>query len=189
MNLSLVVLTPGQNQGKVIPVRTSPFLVGRSPQCHLRPASPVISQRHCALLIRGTQAFVCDLASTNGTFVNGGLIQGKVEELHHRDRLRVGSLTFEVRLGADTPLPPTRQTRSGAAIEDVAAQVLLAVPDGERAAPGRFDPASEGLPTGGTVLDPRPAAGAAGDKPRSKEGDTSEAAKALLQKYLRRERT
>jgi predicted component of type VI protein secretion system len=194
MNLSLVVLTPGQNQGKVIPVRTSPFLVGRSPQCHLRPASPAISQRHCALLLRGTQAFVSDLASTNGTFVNGGLIEGEVE-LHHQDRLRVGSLTFEVRLEAGTPvsqptpLPPTRQARSEAAIEDVAAQLLLALPDGERAAPGGFDSTSGGLPTGGTGPDPRPAGGAAGDKPRPKEGDTSEAAKALLQKYLRRERT
>ena len=194
MNLSLVVRTPGPNEGKVVPVRTSPFLVGRSPQCHLRPASPVISQRHCALLLRGAQAFVCDLGSANGTFVNDQVIHGEVE-LHHRDRLQVGPLAFEVRLGAATPVnrpapqSPTRGGQSGAAVEDAAAEVLLGLPDGERAAPGSINLDSAGVPTGGTVLEPRPAAGAAGDRPRPKEGDAKDAAKDLLQKYRRRGRT
>jgi pSer/pThr/pTyr-binding forkhead associated (FHA) protein len=194
MSLSLVVLTQGPNEGKVIPVRTSPFLVGRSPQCHLRPASPVISQRHCAMLLRGTQTFVCDLASANGTFVNDERIHGEVE-LHHRDRLRVGPLAFEVRLRVATPvsrpspLPPTQQGQGGASVEDVAAEVLLGLPDVERAAPGSISLDDEGVPTGGTVLDPRPAAGAAEDKGRSKEGDAKDAARAMLGKYLRRHRT
>jgi predicted component of type VI protein secretion system len=194
MNLSLVVLTPCQNERKVIPIRTSPFLVGRSPQCQLRPTSPLISQRHCALVLRGTQAFVADLDSTNGTFINDELIQGEVE-LHHLDRLQVGSLAFEVRLGAGTPvdrptpLPPTRRARNGASVEEVAAQLLLELPDGERAAPGSFNLDGEGIPPEGTVLDPRPAAKAVADKPRPRMGDATNAAKAMLKKYLRREHT
>ena len=70
MKLNLVVLTPGKTEGKAIPVTLSQFLIGRDPQCHLRPASAVISKRHCALLTRGEQVFLRDFDSTIGTFVN-----------------------------------------------------------------------------------------------------------------------
>jgi hypothetical protein len=49
MKLSLVVLTPGKMEGKSIPITLSQFLIGRDPQCHLRPASALVSKRHCAL--------------------------------------------------------------------------------------------------------------------------------------------
>src|ERR1700694_3137453 len=99
MRLSLVVLTPGKSQGKVVPVSRSEFVIGRDPQCHLRPASARISQRHCALLIRGDKAFVRDFGSTNGTFVNGRQIRGEMEVLHE-DRLKVGPLEFTLRIEA-----------------------------------------------------------------------------------------
>src|SRR5689334_13828507 len=57
MKLSLAVLTPGRWEGKVIPITLAKFLIGRDPDCHLRPASPAISKRHCALVVRGTRAF------------------------------------------------------------------------------------------------------------------------------------
>ena len=39
MKLSLVVLTAGKQEGKVLPIGLQQFLIGRDPQCHLRPAS------------------------------------------------------------------------------------------------------------------------------------------------------
>ncbi len=70
MKLRLVVVG-GVHDGKAIPITVPQFVIGRDPQCQLRPASPAISKRHCAVLVRGTQVFVRDFGSTNGTFVNG----------------------------------------------------------------------------------------------------------------------
>jgi anti-anti-sigma factor len=113
MKFSLLVLTPGSWQGKTVPINRSPFLIGRDPACQLRPLSTVVSMRHCALIMRDGRAFVKDLGSTNGTFVNDQRITPDLE-LHHGDWLRVGSLDFEVSLetttpvNRPTPLPPTK---------------------------------------------------------------------------------
>jgi predicted component of type VI protein secretion system len=113
MKLSLVVLTPGANQGKALEIKLSQFVVGRDPQCHLRPASPMISKRHCALLQRDGKAFVRDFDSTNGTFVNNAQIKGEVE-LHDGDQLKIGPLLFKVTIDSTTPVnrptppPPTK---------------------------------------------------------------------------------
>src|SRR6516225_4172946 len=79
MKLRLVVNSPGKGEGKVIPITLSQFLIGRDPQCHLRPASALISKRHCAVLVRGEQAFVRDFDSTNGTSVNDESVIGEKE--------------------------------------------------------------------------------------------------------------
>src|SRR5437773_8591583 len=91
MKLSLVVLTPGKMEGKSIPITLSQFLIGRDPQCQLRPASALISKRHCAVLIKADKAFVRDFDSTNGTAINEEPLKGE-REIRHGDRLRVGPL-------------------------------------------------------------------------------------------------
>src|SRR5438552_1412715 len=103
MKLSLVVLTPGKQEGKVLPIGLQQFLIGRDPQCHLRPASAAISKRHCALIQRDGKIFVRDFDSTNGTFVNEQPIKGE-DEVHHDDRLRVGPLLFIVQVEASAPV-------------------------------------------------------------------------------------
>src|SRR5262245_7004161 len=70
MKLSLVVMTAGKSQGQAIPVTLAQFVIGRDPQCNLRPASAVISKRHCALLVQDGRVAIRDFNSTNGTFVN-----------------------------------------------------------------------------------------------------------------------
>ena len=57
MKLSLVV-NEGVHKGKVIAIPHKQFLIGRDAQCHLRPASNMISKRHCALMIRGDKIFI-----------------------------------------------------------------------------------------------------------------------------------
>ena len=113
MKLSLVVQTPGHNQGKVLEIKLSPFVVGRDPQCHLRPASSRISKRHCAVLQRDNKVFVRDFESINGTFVNDEQVQGEVE-LHDGDRLRMGRLLFEVKVEVAAPVNRPVVTRNPA---------------------------------------------------------------------------
>jgi pSer/pThr/pTyr-binding forkhead associated (FHA) protein len=69
MKLSLVV-AEGVHKGKAIPVPVAEFVIGRDPDCQLRPSSPAISKRHCAVHVRADKVFVHDLGSTNATFVN-----------------------------------------------------------------------------------------------------------------------
>src|SRR5579872_7607940 len=114
MKLTLVVLAAGQQQGKLLNIPLPQFLIGRDPQCHLRPASALISKRHCALIQRDGKAFIRDFDSTNGTFLNEQPVKGEVE-LHHDDQLKVGPLLFAVKLEAGapaaagaTPPPPTK---------------------------------------------------------------------------------
>jgi pSer/pThr/pTyr-binding forkhead associated (FHA) protein len=70
MKVNLVVLSEGKANGQKIPITLSQFVIGRDAQCHLRPASAVISKRHCAVLVRDGQVYIRDFNSTNGTFVN-----------------------------------------------------------------------------------------------------------------------
>jgi hypothetical protein len=110
MKVNLVVLSQGNATGQVLPISLSQFLIGRDKQCNLRPVSPLISKRHCAILIKDNQVFVRDLDSTNGTLVNDNLITGEVE-VANGDVLQVGPLHFRIVLehttpvNAPTPLP------------------------------------------------------------------------------------
>src|SRR5262245_15328301 len=106
MKLSLLVLTSGKQAGKILEIKLPQFLIGRDPQCQLRPASPLISKRHCALIQREGKAFVRDFDSTNGTFLNEEQIQGEVE-LHHDDQLKIGPIQFTVQLDAEADSAPT----------------------------------------------------------------------------------
>ncbi|QEL19549.1 FHA domain-containing protein [Limnoglobus roseus] len=110
MKVSLVVAS-GVHQGKVIPVAAQQFIIGRDPQCQLRPASQAISKQHCAILIRDKAVYLKDYGSTNGTFVNEVQLEPNAELLVKTgDRVRVGPLDFTMQIvlprpSDSTPLP------------------------------------------------------------------------------------
>lgn len=211
MKLSLVVMTSGNAAGKAIAIPVSKFLIGREPGCHLRPASSLVSKRHCALISRESKVFVQDFDSTNGTLVNNVPVKGE-KELQNKDRLKIGPLLFEVRIEATTPVskptppPPTRKAEKPKADEEAAA-MLLSLDEGGPP-PGSEGLDSQGIPTGSTVFetgalptpppetnetvketteDKKPEEEKKPEKP--KMGDTSVAAQAILEKYLRRPRS
>jgi len=173
------------------------FLIGRDEKCQLRPASALVSKRHCLLAVRDNTFFVQDLGSTNGTFVNDKQITGEVQ-LSNGDRLNIGPLCFSVAIETDVPVPSDARSdpRSDAAPtnpEDSAADMLLAMQD---------TTPNENAATDSTIMDMPPPQ--AGDQPASESaaaakkrkeaakaaatGNTSTAAKAILDKYLRRPR-
>jgi predicted component of type VI protein secretion system len=177
MKLSLVVLTPGKQEGKVLEVKLTQFVIGRDQQCHLRPASPMISKRHCALLQRDGKAFLRDFGSTNGSFVNDEPVKGEVE-LKNEDRLKIGPLLFTVRLDAAAPVnrptpPPATRTVDKAAgnakpkqatgdktpppptkaqgDDDDIAAMLLSIGDEDNS--GAIPVGPDGVPEGSTQMD------------------------------------
>lgn len=192
MKLSLVV-NVGKSAGKVIPITVPQFVIGRDPECHLRPASAIISKKHCAIVVRDGKAYLKDYESTNGSFVNDERVVGE-RELRDADSLKIGPLDFQVRLeGAvpvdkQTPLPKNKAATGDD--EAIAAMLLSMQDDGD--AP-KVD-ALNAVPDGSTILDMPAVAlnGAAPDKAKKVEkqlGDTREAAEAILAKYSRRKRT
>lgn len=218
MKLNLVVMTSGNTAGKVLNIPVSKFLIGREPGCHLRPASSLVSKRHCAVLTRDSKVFIQDFNSTNGTLVNNVPVKGETE-LHDKDRLKIGPLMFEVRIEGLTPVskptpPPYSRKSTTKPTDEEAAALLLSLEEGGPA-PGSTNLDSEGIPTGSTVFEtgalatlppdappeppkeePVPAA-VKEEKPAEKKaeptkpkmGDTSVAAQAILEKYLKRPRT
>lgn len=110
MKVSLVVAS-GVHQGKPIPIAGAQFLIGRDPECQLRPASQAVSKKHCLIAIRNGRVLIKDFGSTNGTFLNDDPVTPEaVRELKNGDRLRVGPLDFtvqitDVKASDSTPLP------------------------------------------------------------------------------------
>jgi pSer/pThr/pTyr-binding forkhead associated (FHA) protein len=110
MKVSLVVAS-GAHQGKVIPVVGAQFVIGRDPQCHLRPASQAVSKQHCAIVIREGVVSLKDFGSTNGSVLNDTIVKGEERELKNNDSVKVGPLDFTIRIEESTvpvdgtPLP------------------------------------------------------------------------------------
>jgi pSer/pThr/pTyr-binding forkhead associated (FHA) protein len=167
----------------------------------LRPASPLISKRHCAVLTRGGKVLVRDFDSTNGTFLNGQRVKGE-KELQNQDVLKVGPLEFRVVLETIPPVSkPTPAPAPAASTDDDAAALLLSLQESSTTGSGTAEVDGDGIPTGSTVMDVlAPAAGdtpppedASGGAKRAEaaklaQGNTSSAAKAILEKYMRRPR-
>jgi pSer/pThr/pTyr-binding forkhead associated (FHA) protein len=96
MDVKLVVVG-GKHPGQEIAVPGPEFLVGRAPECKLRPNSDMVSRRHCMIKIADGKATVRDLGSRNGTLVNGQKIAAE-QELRTGDKVKIGPLEFEVHL-------------------------------------------------------------------------------------------
>ncbi|MFN3267021.1 MAG: FHA domain-containing protein [Deinococcales bacterium] len=64
--------------GREVPV-SQQMLVGRAQDCDLVLLDPSVSSRHALLEYSAGQLFVTDLGSTNGTFVAGQPVSGRVQ--------------------------------------------------------------------------------------------------------------
>ncbi len=71
-------------------VRTT---VGRGPRVDLAFADAEMSQQHAAIEFADGGFRLCDLGSTNGTYVNGALV--RVCELKNADRVQLGRFVFQ----------------------------------------------------------------------------------------------
>lgn len=106
MKLSLIVLNPGKTAGQVIPITLAQFVIGRDPQCQLRPNNALVSKRHCAILVRDGAVYIRDFDSTNGTILNDAPLKGEVA-IKNGDIMKVGPLEFRLAIeGARSTLAP-----------------------------------------------------------------------------------
>ena len=84
-------------------VYTKPFqlgdgqklVLGRGDDVDIQILDSGLSRQHCCIEKVGDDYFVCDLTSTNGTWVNGKQIERR--QLKPGDRIRIGAIEFEFR--------------------------------------------------------------------------------------------
>ena len=127
-------------------------VIGRAAACHIplrTVVDTVVSKRHAAIDFDDTgAAFVADLGSRNGTYLNGRQIQGRTP-LRAGDRIMLGwqGPLFEVRMlgasamedDAGAPYNPKREPpRTLAGIVAVAEEEARAAAGGSKARPTRF---------------------------------------------------
>ena len=167
MKVSLVVAA-GSHEGKIIPILGPQFLIGRDPQCHLRPASQAISKLHCAVLVRDGKVYVRDYGSTNGSVVNDALVQDAEVAIADGATLRVGPLDFRVKIEVSASNPDGTPLPGGSA-EAAALAAVKAAAGAALPTPARDTTPTPVRKTGsGTV--PQPAAKAPTKPPGSQPG-------------------
>ena len=156
MKISLMVLSAGSAAGKALPITVSQFIIGRDPECNLRPASAMISKRHCAVLVKNGRVFLRDFGSTNGTFVNENQVSGEIP-LNDGDLLKVGPLSFKVLIeGQPAPSKPTPppKPKNAEMSDDDAAAAFLSIDDADGSVSvGNAETAEDYVPGGSTIME------------------------------------
>jgi pSer/pThr/pTyr-binding forkhead associated (FHA) protein len=118
----------GRPNGSFLDFPEGEFVVGRGPECHVRPNSELVSRQHCLLNIDAQAIRVRDLGSTNGTLVNGKRLLGECT-LVDGDTVQLGPLVLQVVLTADEPvMPSTRETAEVASLDDTGVMPTVHIP-------------------------------------------------------------
>jgi pSer/pThr/pTyr-binding forkhead associated (FHA) protein len=92
--LRLKIVEPPSERGQVYEVADEVTL-GRSPGCGVSLQDTTVSQVHARLFRHGSQLWIEDLGSTNGTWVNRAKVAAPVA-LKRGDRVAVGGTVLEV---------------------------------------------------------------------------------------------
>jgi uncharacterized RDD family membrane protein YckC len=121
-------------EGRPVELAEGETTVGRSRSCALALKDPAISRSHARLALRHGRVTVVDLASSNGTFLNGSRLQAEAQVLDG-DRLVLGETEIQLRIRspAEAPreaaaadpagVPPPVRSRSGGAAKETPAPV------------------------------------------------------------------
>ncbi|HLX68551.1 MAG TPA: FHA domain-containing protein, partial [Verrucomicrobiae bacterium] len=104
----LVVLSAGLN-GRSHELNVDKTTIGRVDDNTFQIADPSVSSHHCEVLLRGTDVFVRDLNSTNGTFINGEKVSESV--LKTGQTLRLGQIEMQL-LAEGQPMPTATATQA-----------------------------------------------------------------------------
>ena len=79
----------GNESGRRIVISDAPVVIGRSRESSLYVPHDTVSRRHCVVWRDDAGFHVCDLGSTNGTRVNGAMVQEAA--VQEDERIRSGA--------------------------------------------------------------------------------------------------
>ncbi|MBR1871437.1 MAG: FHA domain-containing protein [Kiritimatiellae bacterium] len=102
--LPKLFVTQGPLAGKTFDVPESGLRLGRSGSCEISIPDPALSRQNSMFEVREGSLWVTDLASANGTFVNG--VQLGADRVLLKDGDLVVAGDSELRVGGEPPPPP-----------------------------------------------------------------------------------
>jgi pSer/pThr/pTyr-binding forkhead associated (FHA) protein len=89
-----IVAVGGKLRGQEFILKDGENIIGRSPDVDFPLAVEGVSKRHMSITVNGDTAFVEDLGSSNGTFVNGKLT--KKMTVKNQDKIALPNVIFQV---------------------------------------------------------------------------------------------
>ncbi len=120
MKNRLVLLQDGQ--ARTFDLGDVEVFIGRLPECEIQLVSNMVSRKHARVFREGSDYFIEDLGSGNGTFVNGQKILQK-QKLRSNDRLKFGPVL--VRFESDEQSSPGGSSGSLPAQSEAVASVQI----------------------------------------------------------------
>lgn len=114
-----LIITGGELSGRRYKLTDGSLRLGRSSSNDINILDEELSRNHCLFEAYGDSGIrITDLASANGTYLNGELIGSDPEELKAGDEIRVGNTTIIV-VNADDSLPENIDLGLGDAAENL----------------------------------------------------------------------
>lgn len=89
-----LVAIGGKIRGKEIILNEGENIIGRSQQVDHPLGVEGVSKKHMSITVSGDAAYVQDLGSSNGTFVNGKLVKKKT--VKNKDKIAIPNVIFQV---------------------------------------------------------------------------------------------
>ncbi|GEM_PF-1920766 len=86
-----------EDERVVILEQDRPVFIGREPASDVQLPSPVVSRQHAVIILKNHVCGIKDLASSNGTFINGIRIS-KSKRLRDGDKIQIADFIIEYRL-------------------------------------------------------------------------------------------
>lgn len=131
-----ILVTAGPLQGRRFAVKAGGLRLGRSSTCEIALADPALSRNHCLFEVRDGELWATDLASANGTLVNGVALGTDSQRLAAGDVVEVGASRLVLvdvdalppsALNAETPPAALPRARLNAAPPPAASALLKGV--------------------------------------------------------------
>lgn len=87
----LMIVTSGEDgkSYRKYPLFEEQYVIGKDKDCDIVFSHPAVSHKHARIFKKNGKAYVEDLNSTNGVFVNGMVIHG-TKEIHEKDIIQIG---------------------------------------------------------------------------------------------------
>ena len=89
-----MIVIYGDDIGRRVPLTTPTVIIGRSSKCDVQVDQESVSRNHARIAHDGKRHIICDLGSTNGTYVNDELVEGELV-LRDGDQVKIGRTIFK----------------------------------------------------------------------------------------------
>lgn len=173
MQVRLEVTRSGANVRRV--VLDADTLIGRGMECDLRIASNRVSRQHCRITLTDRAVLVRDLASSNGTFVDGNRIAPNEDvPLSPGCRLSLGDVQLEVRFEPPSAVDAPEGASAGPLVEAGLAETVDFIADPNQIHAGEVSGETESKPDGGVAAVRPSAVDAADVEPVTSSAESSE---------------